>query len=105
MPSREPLVSVCIPTYNRAGLLRESIASVLAQTFGDFELIISDNASEDATESVVRSFGDDRIKYPRNAKNLGHRENMNCCLMLSKGRYITQLSTSFSCDPNFAEEA
>ncbi len=91
MPSREPQVSVCIPTYNRAGLLGESIASVLAQTFRDFELIISDNASEDATESVVRSFGDGRIKYTRNAKNFGHRENMNRCLMLSKGRYIAIL--------------
>lgn len=91
MRGQEPQVSVGIPTYNRAGMLRESIESVLTQTFPDFELIISDNASQDATESVVRSFSDPRIRYARNATNLGHRANMNQCLRLARGRYITIL--------------
>ena len=91
MPGREPQVSVCVPTYNRANFLREAIESVLSQSFEDFELIVSDNASEDDTGSVVKSFSDERIRYFRNPQNLGHRENMNRCLMLSRGKYVTIL--------------
>lgn len=58
-----PKVSVIIPTYNRAELLKQAIASVLAQTYGDFELIIVDDGSTDDTKSVVESIGDNRIKY------------------------------------------
>jgi glycosyltransferase involved in cell wall biosynthesis len=91
MPTQAPEVSVCIPTYNRARMLRESISSVLAQTFSDFELIVSDNASEDDTESLVRSFKDKRIRYARNRRNVGPRENMNRSLHLSRGKYIAFL--------------
>jgi len=59
----EPIVSVCIPTYNRAAMLKNAMDSVLAQTFGDFELIVSDNASSDGTEALVRSYRDERIRY------------------------------------------
>jgi hypothetical protein len=83
-----PIVSVCIPTRNRAGMLRESISSVLDQTFQDFELIISDNASDDETEAVVRSFANKRIAYYRNAHNIGQRPNWNRCLSLASGRHI-----------------
>lgn len=91
MPNRSPLVSVCIPTFNRAGMLRESVASVLGQDFEDLELIISDNASADDTESVVRSFNNDRILYVKNSQNVGPRGNMNRCLRLSRGKYIAFL--------------
>ncbi|MGI0013753.1 MAG: glycosyltransferase [Nitrososphaera sp.] len=88
MTPKTPTVSVCIPTYNRAGMLRESISSVLEQTFQDFELIVSDNASEDETEAVVRSFADKRIAYYRNPHNIGQRPNWNRCLSLASGRYV-----------------
>ncbi|NLN75568.1 MAG: glycosyltransferase [Armatimonadetes bacterium] len=58
-----PKVSVIIPTYNRAELLYQAIASVLSQTYGDFELIIVDDGSTDNTRSVVEGIGDDRIRY------------------------------------------
>lgn len=91
MLSGSPKVSVCIPTYNRAEMLCESAASVLRQTFSDFELIISDNASEDATKSVVRRLEDKRIVYVRNSRNLGPLENMNRCLRLARGQFIAFL--------------
>ncbi len=59
----QPLVSVVIPTYNRAYIIQKSIQSVLDQTFRDFELIIMDDGSRDATKEVVESFHDDRIRY------------------------------------------
>jgi len=88
---KEPFVSVCIPTYNRAGMLRESIESVLAQTYKNFELIVVDNASEDETEFVVRRFEDPRIVYTRNSRNIGGWGNWNRCLTLSRGLYIAIL--------------
>jgi glycosyltransferase involved in cell wall biosynthesis len=87
----DPIVTVCIPTYNRASLLKGAIGSVLSQTFQDFKLLIVDNASEDETEAVVRSFDDSRIIYERNARNIGVRGNEDRCLTLATGRYITIL--------------
>jgi len=86
-----PLVSVCIPTFNRAALLRECIGSVLAQTLRDFELIVADNASDDETEAVVNSFGDGRIRYFPNERNVGMRANWQRCLALARGEYVTIL--------------
>ena len=88
---RTPAASVCIPTFNRAGMLKEAIASVLDQTFQDFELIVCDNASEDETEKVVGAFNDNRIAYHRSPSNIGQRPNWNRCLDLAGGRYIALL--------------
>jgi glycosyltransferase involved in cell wall biosynthesis len=86
--AREPTVSVCIPTYNRRDLLEQAIGSVLQQSFADFELIVSDNASDDGTEALVRSCGDLRIVYAPSARNLGLRGNWQRCLRLARGRFI-----------------
>lgn len=89
-PSSQQLpLSVCIPTCNRAPLLREAIESVLTQTFPDFELVISDNASGDNTRDIVRSFRDPRIRYVRHKANIGSAGNFNHCLALAKGTYVT----------------
>jgi len=86
--SRGPRVSVCIPVYNGAAYIRECIESVLAQTFGDFELIVADNCSTDDTETIVRSFMDPRVRYVRNARNLGLVGNANRCLQLASSEYV-----------------
>lgn len=87
--SSRPLVSVCIPTYNRAQMLRECIGSILQQSMSDFELIVCDNNSEDMTEAVVKSFNDKRLKYFKNSHNIGIRGNWNRCLSLASGVFIT----------------
>ena len=58
-----PMVSVVMPTYNRAHIIGDSIQSVLDQTFPDFELIIVDDGSSDDTETVVGGFNDPRMRY------------------------------------------
>jgi glycosyltransferase involved in cell wall biosynthesis len=88
---RKPMGSVCIPTYNRVGLLRQAITSVLEQRFQDFEIIIYDNASTDGTPEVVRSFSDERVRYFRNPQNLGHRENWRRCFRAAVGSYLAPL--------------
>ncbi|MDQ8738630.1 glycosyltransferase family 2 protein [Paenibacillus sp. LHD-38] len=83
-----PFMSVCIPTYNRAERLADSIRSVLEQSFQDFELVIVDNRSTDHTEAVVASFDDDRIRFIVNEWNIGAPANHNRCLIEAKGKYI-----------------
>jgi hypothetical protein len=86
-----PRVTIALATYNRAGYLRQAIESCLAQTFTDFELLVCDNASQDETEAVVASFDDARIRYLRNAENLGMVGNWNRCLAEARGELIANL--------------
>lgn len=68
--SSRPLVSVVIPTYQRAGVLEETVRSVLAQTYAELEILIEDDGSTDGTEAVVTGLSDARISY-RRAANAG----------------------------------
>jgi len=81
-------VSIMVLTYNRSNLLKETIDSILNQTFKDFEIIIVDNYSIDDTEEVVKSYDDNRIKYFKN-KNYGLLAvNRNFAIKQSSGEYI-----------------
>lgn len=84
----EPLVSVVIPTYNRASLLIKSIQSVLNQTYNDFEVIIIDDGSDDNTEELVESFHDERIRYIRHEVNMGVACARNTGINASSGVFI-----------------
>lgn len=70
---KKPRVSIVLPVYNGSGLIGRQVDSILAQSFGDFQLFIIDNASEDRTEAVCRQYQarDPRIIYLRNPKNMG----------------------------------
>jgi len=87
----KPLVSVCIPTYRGAAFFAATIDSVLNQTYHDFELWILDDNSPDDTQALVAKYHDPRIKYIRNAKNLGPQGNWNRCLELAQGKYYKLL--------------
>lgn len=88
MTGEEPLLTIAIPTFNSAHFLPDAVASIMRQGLDDFEILIVDNASEDNTAEVVRSFENPHIRYIRNASNLGSRENGNRCLANSRGRYL-----------------
>lgn len=85
--SEQPLVTICIPTYNRPEMLRQSLQSVLAQSYRHLEVIVSDNASDTDTAAVVDSFGDDRVRVDRLATNIGLHGNLSRCLHIGTGRY------------------
>jgi len=87
----QPLVSVCIPTYRGAAFLAASIDSVLKQTYSNFELWVLDDNSPDDTQALVARYTDARIKYLRNATNLGPQGNWNRCLELAQGKYYKLL--------------
>ena len=80
--TKTPQVSIGMPVYNGEPFIREALDSLLAQTFTDFELIISDNASTDGTEAVCREYAakDDRIRYVRQEENRGAAANFQFVL-------------------------
>ncbi len=86
-----PLFSVIIPTYNRADLLRETLDSVLAQSFKDYEIIVVDDGSTDATEAVVQSYGG-RIHFLRQ-QNRGPGAARNLGLRHATGTYVAFLDS------------
>jgi len=86
-----PRVTVAIPTYNRSEMLRRTLQSVIAQTFTNFEVIVSDNASTDDTEAVVASFGDSRVRCLRLDENIGMLGNLTRCLHLGDAPYVMVL--------------
>lgn len=85
-----PLVSVLMPAYNAEKYIAEAIESILSQTFTDFELIISDDASTDATWNIIQKYKekDKRIIINKNKENLYIAENRNLLVKLAKGKYI-----------------
>jgi glycosyltransferase involved in cell wall biosynthesis len=88
-----PAVSVCLPVFNGENFLREAIASVFDQTFQDFELVISDNASTDGTGDICREAEcrDRRVRYFRSETNCGLARNFNRAFGLARGRYLVWL--------------
>ena len=69
--SERPKVSVILPTYNRAHMIRRAIDTVLNQTFADIELIVVDDGSTDDTKAVVSSISDPRLRYVQHSENRG----------------------------------
>ena len=88
-----PKVSICIPTFNGAGYIREVIDSVLQQEYQDFEIVIVDNCSTDQTAAVVKEFSSryENIRFFRNEENIGLAGNLNRCLEYARGEYIKYL--------------
>jgi glycosyltransferase involved in cell wall biosynthesis len=90
MSKSNPRLSVGLPVYNGENFLAEALDSLLGQTFEDFELIISDNASTDRTEEICRAYAsrDRRIRYTRNRENMGAAWNYNHLFHLASGEYF-----------------
>jgi hypothetical protein len=100
----KPLVTIAIPTYNRAdNLLRETLDSAVAQNYENLEILISDNASTDHTEDVVKSYTDQRIRYIKHENNLGQLGNSNFLVHEAKGEYFLMLHDDDIIDQDFVQ--
>jgi glycosyltransferase involved in cell wall biosynthesis len=103
MPSSpSPIISIGVPVYNGSRFLRGALESFLGQSFSDIELIISDNASTDATEDICREFAmrDARIRYVRQAVNIGAMRNWNFVAKQARGRFFKWSSANDYCSPD-----
>lgn len=94
-------VSIGLPVYNGERFISEALESLLAQTFEDFEIIISDNASVDGTEGICRDFAarDARVKYHRKTTNEGAACNFNRTFELATGEYFKWAAHDDICEP------
>lgn len=88
---RSPRVSVCIPVYNCEAYIGAAVDSALAQTYGDFELLVLDNCSTDATPRILAGYKDPRLKVSRNAATLDYEDNWNESLRGASGEYVKVL--------------
>lgn len=100
-----PTVTIGLPVYNGERFLAEAIESALGQTWGDLELIVSDNASTDATEDIARGYAarDRRLRYERSATNRGAAWNFNHTVELARGRYFKWAAHDDRFAPEFVE--
>lgn len=104
--SHKPLVSIGLPVFNGERFLAESLDSLCSQSFSDFEIIISDNASEDGTRGISQTYArrDSRIRYFRQVENFGAAFNYNFVFKKSSGKYFKWASHDDRCDPDFLLE-
>lgn len=105
MTTTNPRVTIGLPVYNGQNYLAQTMDSLLAQTFRDFELVIADNASTDRTEVICREYAaaDDRIRYHRNEENIGASANYNLVFELGRGDYFKWAAHDDLLAPTFLE--
>jgi len=98
-----PSLSIGLPVYNGSEFLEETMDSILAQTFINYELVISDNASTDQTEEICCRYAamDDRVRYIRQEENIGACANFNFVFTESKGRYFKWAAADDVLEPEY----
>ena len=103
---KNPRVTIGIPVFNGERYLAQAIESILNQTYTDFELIISDNASTDDTQEICEKYAaaDERIRYYRNDQNLGAAPNFNRLFDLARGEYFQWLAHDDLLAPDFLRQ-
>ena len=106
METAQPVVSIGLPVYNGGSFLEETIKSILGQTLKNLELVISDNASTDATSEICRRFAkrDARVRYSRNPENLGAARNYNITFEMARGRYFKWNGHDDPIPPEYIEQ-
>src|SRR4051812_16976309 len=100
----QPLVSFVIASYNYERFIGKAIQSILQQTVQDFEIIVVDDVSSDASRNVVQGFGDSRIRLYVNDHNMGPVLTYNRAVSLAKGEYISYLDADDWIEPQKIEQ-
>ncbi len=98
-----PLVTIAIPTFNRAALLRGCVQSALSQTYTNIEVLVSNNASTDDTDEVLREFNDKRLRVLKQETNIGLHPNWNACVAAAEGQYVVFVSDDDRISPWLVE--
>lgn len=104
MKSDGPIVTIAIPTYNRATKsMPQTLAAALAQTYSNLEILVSDNASTDSTQDMLQAIDDPRLRYVRHEENIGANNNFNSCVYGCRGDFFMLLPDDDLIDPDFVE--
>lgn len=94
-----PRVTVLMPVYNGAAFLRDAMESILGQTYSDFEFLIVDDGSVDATVNIILSYADPRIRLVRNAENIGQTRTLNRGLAEARGEFVARQDADDMSEP------
>ena len=100
----KPFFSIGVTTYNRPEMLKQTLMSISAQTFSDFEVIVGNDYVQDPLSAELLGIMDSRIRFINHPQNLGEASNMNTLLNLSRGRYFTWQCDDDLYAPNFLGE-
>jgi glycosyltransferase involved in cell wall biosynthesis len=101
---RQPFISVIVPTHNRARLLPRALASLVTQSYTDFEVVVVDDASTDETQSLVRAYPDCRIRYVRHESNRRAAAARTTGIFAAQGEYVAFLDSDDEWLPGKLEE-
>ena len=99
-----PFVTIGIPTFNRAALLKGCVTAALAQTYPNFEVVVSNNASPDDTSKVLSGFNDPRLRVINQETNIGLLPNWNACIANAKGDYLVFVADDDRLSPSLLEQ-
>ena len=101
----QPFFTIGVTTYNRRELLKQTLASILAQTFSDFEVIVGNDYTDEVLSGGLFGISDPRIRFVNHPRNLQEVGNMNALLAMASGRYFTWLADDDLYDPGFLRMA
>jgi len=104
MNIHKPLFSIGVTTYNRKELLKQTLLSLLEQTFSDFEVIVGNDFPDENISAETFGIKDSRIRFINHKRNIGELENMNYLLNTAQGRYFTWQFDDDPCAPDFLQE-
>jgi glycosyltransferase involved in cell wall biosynthesis len=104
MPYDQPLVSICLPTYNAERTVMSNLQSILDQTYHNLEILVVDNASTDSTFGLLGQVNDPRLVIHRNERNIGGEQNWSKCIQLASGEYIAVFHADDLYLPNMVEK-
>jgi glycosyltransferase involved in cell wall biosynthesis len=104
IPASTPFFSIGVTTYNRPELLKQTLVSIIRQTFSNFEIIVGNDYIPEPLSADLLGIRDPRIRFVNHPRNLGEALNMNTLLDLSQGRYFTWQCDDDLYAPNFLEE-
>jgi len=102
--SSKPLVSICIPTFERPKVLLKAIESCFYQTYRNFEIVITDNSESNETQKLVERLGRKNIRYIKNIKNIGPIHNLKLAIDSATGKYVKVLMDDDILLPSIIEE-
>lgn len=95
-----PRISIVLPVYNAESTIIETLDSILAQTYGDFELLVINDGSTDRSEMLIRQYNDSRIEIIENERNQGLIYSLNRGVAAAKGKYIARMDSDDVMDPD-----
>lgn len=100
----KPLFSIGVTTYNRKELLKQTLLSILGQTFSDFEVIVGNDFQDEPLSAKSLGIEDPRLRFINHERNIGELENMNHLLSVAQGRYFTWQFDDDPCSPDLLKE-